>query len=76
MIDNSTKVILDGFETKHVPRVSPYSPASIDPGFVESASYSSRNEYKKIHTDRHTDELNNGTLYAPRYEEALLPKGK
>ena len=21
--------------TKHVPRVSPYSPASIDPGFVE-----------------------------------------
>ena len=25
----------DLFSTKHVPRVSPYSPASIDPGFVE-----------------------------------------
>ena len=35
------------------------------------------------HTDRHTDrqtdrqtKLNNGTLYAPRYEEAFWPKGK
>ena len=24
------------------------------------------------HTDRRTDKLNNGTLYAPRYEEAFL----
>ena len=24
----------------------------------------------------HTDKLNNGTLYAPRYEEAFLPIGK
>ena len=27
-------------------------------------------------TDTLADELNNGTLYAPRYEEAFLPKGK
>ena len=29
---------------KHVPRVSPYSPASIDPGLWKSASYSSRTQ--------------------------------
>ena len=29
---------------KHVLRASPYSPDSIDPGFVESPSYSSRNQ--------------------------------
>ena len=33
-----------------------------------------------IHTDRHTDRqtdrlINNGTLYAPWYEEAFLPEG-
>ena len=28
-----------------------------------------------IHSTQ-TDKLNNGTLYAPRYEEACLPKGK
>ena len=28
------------------------------------------------HTLTDTDYLNNGTLYAPRYEEAFLPKGK
>ena len=28
------------------------------------------------HTNIPTDKLNNGTLYAPRYEEAFLPKGK
>ena len=27
-------------------------------------------------TDTQRDQLNNGTLYAPRYEEAFLPKGK
>ena len=30
--------------TKHVPRGSPYAPASIDPGFVEIGSYGSRNQ--------------------------------
>ena len=30
--------------TKHVPRVSPYLPASVDPGLWKSASYSSRNQ--------------------------------
>ena len=29
-----------------------------------------------IHTDGQTDQLNNSTLYAPRYEEAFCPKGK
>ena len=27
-------------------------------------------------TDTQTDQLNTGTLYAPLYEEAFLPKGK
>ena len=27
-------------------------------------------------TDTQTDYFNNGTMYAPRYEEAFLPKGK
>ena len=31
-----------------------------------------------LHTHAHTQTnfLNNGTLYAPRYEDAFLPKGK
>ena len=31
-----------------------------------------------LHTRKHTptDKLNNGTLYAPRYEEAFLHKAK
>ena len=69
---------------KHVPRVSPYSPASIDRGFVEiglvqlSQPVKTTNEcYTYTHrrtgkADRQTDELNHGTLYAPRYEEAFL----
>ena len=63
---------------KHVPRVSPHSPASIDPGFVEislvqlSQSVKTTNVF--THTDRHR--LNNGTLYAPRYEEYFFPIGK
>ena len=69
--------------TKHVPRVSPYSPDSIDPGFVEidlvqlSQSVKTTNvTHTPTHrqTDRQTDKLNNGTPYAPRYEEAFLPK--
>ena len=69
---------------KHIPLISPYSPASIDPGFVEIAlvqlpqSVKTTNEcYTYTHrrtgkADRQTDELNHGTLYAPRYEEAFL----
>ena len=66
---------------EHVPRVSPYSPDSIDPGFVEigleqfSQSVKTTN-VTHTHTHIPTDKLNNGTLYAPRYEEAFLPKGK
>ena len=67
---------------KHVTRVSPYCPASIDPGlFVEiglvqlSQSVKTTNVTHTL-TDTQTDKLNNGTLYAPRYEEAFLPKGK
>ena len=75
--------------TKHAPRLSPYSPASIDPGFVEiglvqlSQSVKTTN-VTHTHTEltdtqdrnRRTDKLNNCTLYAPRYEEAFLPIGK
>ena len=66
---------------KHVPRVSPYSPDSMDTGFVEiglvqlSQSVKTTN-ITHTHTHMPTDKLNNGTLYAPRYEEAFLRKGK
>ena len=50
------------------------------PGLWISASYSSgtrKNHERYTYTvHRQTDKLNNGTLYAPRYEEALLPAGK
>ena len=67
--------------TKHVPRVSPYSPASIDPGFVQIGLVQLSQPVKMTnithaHTDAQTDKLNNGTLCAPRYEEAFLPIGK
>ena len=82
---------------KHVPRLSPHSPASIDPGFVKiglvqlSQSVKTPNvKHAHWQTRRQTDQLNNGTMYAPRYEEAFshmdkkrphyeeayLPKGK
>ena len=46
--------------TKHVPRVSPYSPASIDPGFVEISLVQLSQSMKttnvtRTHIDRHTD---------------------
>ena len=46
--------------TKHVPRASPYSPASIDPGFVEIGLVQLSRSVKMTnvthtHTDRHTD---------------------
>ena len=69
--------------TKHVPRVSRYSAASKDPGFVEIGLVQLSRSVKMAivtHTltDTHipTDKLKNGTLYAPRYEETFLPKGK
>ena len=65
---------------KHVPRVSPYSLASIDPGFVKNrprtALAISKNDECYTHTDRRADELKSGTLYALRYEKAFCPKGK
>ena len=66
--------------TKHVPRVSPYSPASIYPGFVKtglvqlSQSVTTTNgTHTHTQTGRQTD---NGTPYAPRYEETFWPIGK
>ena len=44
--------------TKHVPRVSPYSPASIDPGFMEIALVQLSQSVKSTnvtHTHRQTD---------------------
>ena len=51
--------------TKHVPRVSSYSPVSIDPGFVEIGLVELSQSAKKrrmlhIHTDRHTDRRMDG----------------
>ena len=66
---------------KHVPRVSPYSPDSIDPGFVEIGVVQLLQSVKTTnvtHTHTHipTDQLNNGTLYARRYEEIFSQKAK
>ena len=65
---------------KHVLRVIPHSPASIDPEFVEigvvqlSLSVETTNVTRThTHTDRQS---NNGTLYAPRYEQAFCLKAK
>ena len=65
-------------ETKHVPRVSPYSPASIDPGFIGIGLVQLSQSVKTTnvaHTqiDGQTDSTNNGTLYAPRNEDTFLP---
>ena len=47
--------------TKHIPRVSPYSPASIDPGFVEiglvQLLQSVKTTNSMLHTSTHTDRL-------------------
>ena len=60
--------------TKQIPRVtsSPYSPASIDPGFVEIDLVQLSQSVKTTNVT-HAYRLNNGTLYAPRYEETFLP---
>ena len=60
---------------KRVPHVGPYSPASIDPGFEEIGLVQLSQLVKTTNvTHTHRDRLlNNGNLYAPRYEEAFLP---
>ena len=62
--------------TKHVPRVSPYFPDSIYPGFMEIGLVQLSQSVKQGMRHTQTDNINNGTLYAPRYEEAFLPKAK
>ena len=64
---------------KHVPRVSPYSPASIDffcGNRPRAALAISKNDecytYTGRQTDRHIDKLKNGTLYVRRYDEAVF----
>ena len=55
---------------KHDPRVSPYSPVLIDPGFEEIGLVQLSQSVKTTNvtdTHRQTDQLNNGALYAPRY---------
>ena len=52
--------------TKHAPRLSPYSPASIDPGFAKVGLVQlSQSEKTSNVTHRLTDLLNSGTLYTP-----------
>ena len=67
--------------TKDVPRVCPFSPVYIDPrileiGLVQLSQLVKTTNVAHTRTDRRTDELNNGTLYAPRNEKAFLPEGK
>ena len=61
------------YARKHVPRVSPYSRASIDPGFVEIGLVQLSQSVLKSTNVTHADLLNNGTLYASQYEEAFVP---
>ena len=68
---------------KHVPRVSPYAPVSIDPEFVEiglvqlsQTGIKDKFNVTRTHLQIPKGQLNNGTLYLPRYEEAFLFKGK
>ena len=57
---------------KYVPCVGPYSPDSIDSGFLEIGLVQLSQSVKTTnvtHTHTHTDrQINNGTLYACRYE--------
>ena len=60
--------------TKPVPRVSSYSPASRDPGFVDIGLVQLSQSVKTMNvththrqTDRQADKFKNGTLYASRY---------
>ena len=58
--------------TKHVPRVSPYSPASIDPGFVEIGLVQLSQSVKTTNVIRHA------TKHVPRvspYSPASIDPG-
>ena len=65
---------------KNVPHVRPHSSVSIDAGFVEiglvQLSQSVKTSYSMSHTHIPTDNLNTGTMYAPRYDDTFWPKGK
>ena len=68
-----------GRSRKHIPDVSSYASASMDPDFVEIGLVQLSQSVKTTnvtHTDTQTDQINNGTLYAPRYEDTFLPIGK
>ena len=67
--------------TKCVPRVSPYSTVSIDPGFVEIGPVQRSQSVKPTNvthtfTHRHTDYVKAGTLYALGRKKCFLPKAK
>ena len=73
----ATATTLRQLTTKHVPRVRSYTPASIDFGFVEISIVQLSQSAKMANvtrTETDTDRpVNNGTRYAHRYEEAILP---
>ena len=59
---------------QRIPRGSPYPPASKHPAYVEiSLAQFSQSVKTTNMTHRQTEKLNNGTLYAPRYEGVFLP---
>ena len=64
---------------KHVPRVSSlarFHKSRVCGNRPRTALAISKNDECYTHAHTPTDKLNNGTLYAPRYEKAFLPKGK
>ena len=70
-------------EVKHAPFVSPYTPAPIDPvlmeiGHAQLSQTSKKTNVTHAHRreDRQTDKSNDGTLYAPRYEEFFALQAK
>ena len=68
----ATATTLKGPATKHVPRVSLYSHASVDPGFVEIGLVHLSQSVKNTNvTDRQTDRLRHAVR--TRYDEAFLP---
>ena len=63
--------------TKHVPRVSPYSPASIDPGFVEIGHVQlSQSVLVEVHEARCGLVLAAGRVRSKKYEEIKTKKTK
>ena len=66
--------------TKQVRRVSPSPLDSIAPGFVMiglvQQSMTLPRRRQPVHSTQQTDYLNNGGLYAPRYEKPCMPTGR